>query len=92
MDKKKSNRILLTAFLLMVAVFAVVAVMTAKSTYNEKVAAEKITEPDFNAMTEFAGENSEAVMKALKSESAEKLLGAKEGTMDFVRKLINREA
>ncbi|MBQ6438866.1 MAG: hypothetical protein IJJ06_01845 [Mogibacterium sp.] len=73
MKKKKSNRILLTAFLLMVAVFAVAAIMMAKSTYEKKVAAEKITEPDFYSMTEFSAENSKEVMKALKSESAEKL-------------------
>ena len=73
MKKKKSNRILLIAFLLMVAVFALVTVMAAKSTYEKKVAEEKITEPDFYSMTEFSKENSEAVMKALKSGSAEKL-------------------
>lgn len=73
MKKKKSNRILLTAFLLMVAVFALVAVRTARVTYNKNVADEKITEPDFYAMTEYCGENAGAVMRALKSESAEKL-------------------
>ncbi|MBQ6151341.1 MAG: hypothetical protein IJJ03_06785 [Mogibacterium sp.] len=73
MKKKKSNRILLIAFLLMVAVFALVTVMVARSTYEKKVAEEKITEPDFYSMTEFSKENSEDVMKALKSGSAEKL-------------------
>lgn len=73
MKKKKSNRILLTALLLMVAIFAVVTVWTAMSTYKQKVSDEKITEPDFYAMTEFSAENSKSVMKALKSGNAEKL-------------------
>ena len=71
--KKKSNRILLIALLLMVAVFAFVTVRVARSTYEKNVAAEKITEPDFYAMAAFSDENSKAVMKALKAGSAEKL-------------------
>lgn len=73
MSKKKSNQILLVMLLLMALIFVVVAIRTAKTTYDKKVAAEKVTEPDFYAMTEFCGENSKAVMKALKSGSAEKL-------------------
>ena len=73
--KKKSNRILLIALLLMVAVFAFVTVRVAKSTYEKNVAAENITEPDFYAMAAFSDENSKAVMKALKTGSAEKLGG-----------------
>ena len=73
MKKKNTNTILLIALLLIVAVFAFVAVSTAKATYNKKVADEKISEPDFYAMTEFSEENSKAVMKALKSGSADKL-------------------
>ena len=73
MKKKKSNQILLVLLLLVALVFAVVTIITARSTYNKKVAAENITEPDFNAMTEFSKENSDAVLKALKSGSAEKL-------------------
>jgi hypothetical protein len=71
--KKKSNRILLIAFLLMLAVFVTAAFMMAKSTYNKKVAGEKITEPDFYSMADYSEENSKAVMRALKSGSAEKL-------------------
>ena len=37
------------------------------------VAEEKITEPDFYSMTAYSNENSDAVMDALKSGSAEKL-------------------
>ena len=73
MKRKKSNQILLIAFLLMVLVFAIVTIKTASSTYNKKVAEEKITEPDFYAMSEFSADNSQAVIKALKAESAEKL-------------------
>ena len=73
MKKKKSNRILLAAFLLMVAVFAFVTIKMAGATYEKKVAEEKISEPDFYAMTEYSAENSKAVMRALKSGSAEKL-------------------
>lgn len=71
--KKKSNRILIAMLLLMVLVFAVVMIITAKHTYNKKVAEEKVTEPDFYSMTEFCSKNSGAIMKALKSGNAEKL-------------------
>ncbi len=73
MKKKKSNRILLIAFLVMAAVFVIAAVRTTNSVYSKKVAEEKITEPDFYAMAEFSNENSEAVMKALKTGKADKL-------------------
>lgn len=73
MSKKKSNRILLTAVLLVLAVFAFVAYKTATATYNKSVADETITEPDFYSMTEFSAENSGEVMKALKSGNAGKL-------------------
>lgn len=73
MNRKKSNQILLIAVLLMALIFTVVTVRTAKVTYNKKVAQETVTEPDFNAMTDFSNENSKEVMKALKAESAEKL-------------------
>ena len=73
MKKKKSNQILIVLLLLAVLIFAVVTAWTARSTYNKKVAGENITEPDFYSMTEFSKENSDAVMKALKSGSAEKL-------------------
>jgi hypothetical protein len=73
MKRKKSNQILLIGFLLMVLVFAIVTIKTASATYNKKVAEEKITEPDFYAMSEYCADNSQAVMKALKAESAEKL-------------------
>lgn len=73
MNRKKSNQILLVAVLLMALVFTIVAVRTATITYNKKVAAETVTEPDFYAMTNFSDENSKAVMKALKAGSAEKL-------------------
>ena len=73
MKKKKSNRILLIAFLLMVVIFVIAAVMMARSTYNKRIAEEKIAEPDFYSMSAFSNENSRAVMKALKSGSAEKL-------------------
>lgn len=73
MKKKKSNQILIVALLLMLLVFVIVAAMTARSTYNKKVAGENITEPDFYSMTEYSKANSEAVMKALKSGNADKL-------------------
>ena len=73
MKKKRSNQILLVAVLLMLLVFTVVAIMTARSTYNKKVAGEKITEPDFYSMSEYCKDNSEAVMKALKSGKTDKL-------------------
>ena len=73
MKKKKSNQILLVLLLMVALVFALVTIITARSTYNKKVAAENITEPDFNAMAEFSNENSKAVLKALKSGSADKL-------------------
>ena len=73
MKRKKSTQILIILMLLTALVFVIVAIMSAKSTYNKKVAAENITEPDFNAMVEFSDENSKAVLKALKSGSAEKL-------------------
>jgi len=73
MKKKKSNRILLIAFLIMLAVFVFTAVKTTNSIYSKKVSEEKITEPDFYAMAEFSNENSQAVMKALKTGKAEKL-------------------
>ena len=73
MKRKKSNQILLVLALTMALAFVVVMIITARSTYNKKVAEEKITEPDFYAMTEFSKENSDAVLKALKSGSAEKL-------------------
>ena len=75
MKKKKSNQILIVLMLLVALVFAAVTLLTARSTYNKKVANETITEPDFYSMTEFSSENSKAVLKALKSESAEKLAG-----------------
>lgn len=71
--KKKSNQILLAALLVMVLVFAFTAFGTSRYTYNKKVAEENITEPDFNSMAEYSNENSKAVMKALRSGSAEKL-------------------
>ena len=73
MSKKKSNQILIAILLLMLLVFIIVAVMASKSTYNKKVASEKITEPDFYSMTEYCKDNSNAVMKALKSGKTEKL-------------------
>ena len=73
MKKKRSNQILLVAILLMLLVFVIVTVMTAGSTYDKKVAGEKITEPDFYSMTEYCKDNSEAVMKALKSGKTDKL-------------------
>ena len=73
MKRKKSNQTLLICFLLMALIFAIVTIKTASSTYNKKVAEEKITEPDFYAMSEFSANNSQAVIKALKAESAEKL-------------------
>ena len=73
MKKKKSNQILLTAFLIMALIFVLVAVVTMRSTYNKKVAEEKLAEPDFYSMAAFSNENSGAVMKALKSGKAEKL-------------------
>lgn len=71
--KKKSNQILLVAILLIALVFAMITIGVARSTYNKKVAAEKITEPDFYSMQEASAENSSAVLKALKSGNAEKL-------------------
>lgn len=73
MNRKKSNQILLIAVLLMALVFTIVTVRTATVTYNNKVAKETVTEPDFYAMANFSSENSKAVMKALKSGSADKL-------------------
>ena len=73
MKRKKSNQILLVLALTMALAFVVVMIITARSTYNKKVAEEKITEPDFYAMTEFSNENSKAVLKALKSGKADKL-------------------
>jgi len=73
MKKKKSTQILIVMFLLMALVFTIVAIRTAKGTYSKKVAEENITEPDFYAMAGFSADNSKAVMKALKSGSAEKL-------------------
>ena len=73
MKKKKSNQILTVALLLMLLVFVIVAAVTARSAYNKKVAGEKITEPDFYSMAAYSKNNSEAVMKALKSGSTDKL-------------------
>ena len=73
MKKNKSNQILIVLLLLVALVFAVVTLFTSRSTYNKKVANETVTEPDFYSMTEFSSENSKAVLKALKSGSAEKL-------------------
>ena len=73
MKRKKSTQILIILLLLTALVFVITAIMSAKSTYNKKVAEEKITEPDFYAMADFSGKNSKEVMKALKSGSAEKL-------------------
>lgn len=73
MKKNRSSIILLVALLLMIVVFAFVAIQTAQATYKKKVAEEKISEPDFYAMAGFSEENSKAVMKALKSGSPEKL-------------------
>ena len=73
MNKKKSNQILIVALLLMMLVFVIVAIVTANSTYNKKVAGEKITEPDFYSMAGYSKSNSEAVMKAMKSGNADKL-------------------
>jgi hypothetical protein len=73
MNRKKSNQILLIMVLLLALVFLIVTIVTAKNTYNKKVAEEKITEPDFYSMAKYSEENSKAVMKALKSGNAEKL-------------------
>ena len=73
MKKKKSNQILMIAFLMMVLVFVLVAVVTMRSTYNKKVANEKTDGYDFYSMAEFSNGNCKAVMKALKSGSADKL-------------------
>ena len=47
MKRKKSNQILLVLALTMALAFVVVMIITARSSYNKKVAEEKITEPDF---------------------------------------------
>ena len=73
MKKKKSTRILITALLLTLLLFVIVAVVTARHTYNKKVASENISEPDFYSMAEYSKTNSDAVMKALKSGKADKL-------------------
>ena len=73
MNRKKSNLILLIGFMLMIIVFLLITIRTASVTYNKRVAEEKITEPDFYSMSEYCADNSKAVMKALKAESAEKL-------------------
>ena len=71
--KKKSNLILLVILLLMALVFACITLVTSRSTYDKKVAEEKISEPDFYSMQEYCADNSSAVMKALKAGSTEKL-------------------
>jgi len=73
MKKKRSTQILITALLLMLLIFVIVTVVTARHTYNKKVASENISEPDFYSMAEYSKTNSDAVMKALKSGKADKL-------------------
>ena len=47
MKRKKSTQLLIILLLLTALVFVIVAIISAKNTYNKKVAEEKITEPDF---------------------------------------------
>lgn len=73
MKKKRSNRILTAALIVLALIFVLVAVRASKATYDRKVAEEKLTEVDFYSMQSFCGENAKAVMDALKSGSKDKL-------------------
>ena len=73
MKKKRSTQILIIMLLLILLIFTIVMAVTARHTYNKKVASENISEPDFYSMAEYSKTNSDAVMKALKSGKAEKL-------------------
>ncbi len=73
MKKKRSNKILIAALILLAVVFVITAITVSKSTYEKKVAEEKLTEVDFYSMQDFCGKNARAVMDALKSGSKDKL-------------------
>lgn len=73
MNKKKSNQILIISLMLLVLIFAVTAIISAKKAYDNRLATEQLTELDFNSMQAFSAENASAVMDALKSGSKGKL-------------------
>lgn len=87
MEKKKNNRLLITALALLAVVFVITAVISARSAYNKRIAEEKLTEVDFYSMQEFCGQNSTAVMDALASGNKaklEKLMPGAEGIDDVM--------
>ena len=73
MNKKKSNQILIIALMLLVLIFAVTAIISAKKAYDNRRATEQLTELDFNSMQAFSTENASAAMDALKSGNKGKL-------------------
>ncbi len=73
MEKKKSNRLLITTLVFLAVVFVITAVISACSAYNKRMAEEKLTEVDFYSMQEFCGQNASAVMNALASGKKERL-------------------
>ena len=73
MSKNRSNKILITALIILALIFALAAYIGSKTAYDKKLAAEQLTELDFNSMQAFSAENSAAVMDALKSGSKGKL-------------------
>ena len=58
---------------LIAAIILYVTIDTAKTTYNDKLAAEKYDTLDYHLMMDYCQENAEAVMKALASGKADKL-------------------
>lgn len=73
MSKKRSNKILICALLILALIFALTAMISSKKAYKEKRASEQLTELDFNSMQAFSTENAAAVMDALKSGNKGKL-------------------
>lgn len=73
MKRKANKRLLITALILLAIVFALVAAVVSRSTYNKRLAEEKLTELDFYSMQAYCSENASAVMDALKSGKKDKL-------------------
>lgn len=71
--KKANKRLIISGIILLVILFAIVAAISAKVAYEKRLQSENLTELDFYSMQKFCGENSEAVMNALKSGNKSKL-------------------
>lgn len=71
--KKPNKRLIISAVIALAVIFALVAVISAKTAYDKRVQTENLSELDFYSMQQFSGDNSKAVMDALKAGNKSKL-------------------